>query len=126
MPLLTHFFAEAEYTYQIRKDIIPLLLERGYKADGWLGVFVGTKLYNDFSSDDVMDASISRLVRELGNRGHLTRHASPAIQLSDSSFGVVVQPGRPSGQISVSSVSSVGSSIPGKRSHSNSECEQGM
>ena len=65
------FDTEAEYTYQLRKDIIPLLLERDYKADGWLGVFIGTRLYNDFITEDTMNNSINRLVRELGRRGRL-------------------------------------------------------
>ena len=28
---------EAEYAYKCNKDVVPLLLEKNYKADGWLG-----------------------------------------------------------------------------------------
>ena len=28
---------EAEYTFQLRKPYIPLMVEKGYKPDGWLG-----------------------------------------------------------------------------------------
>jgi hypothetical protein len=27
--------AEAEYTFHIRKKYIPLIMEKGYKPDGW-------------------------------------------------------------------------------------------
>ena len=40
--------SEAEYAYQLKKDIIPLKMQRNYTADGWLGMFVGTKLWIDF------------------------------------------------------------------------------
>ena len=39
---------EAEYTYRLRKDVIPLLLQDAYCPDGWLGAFVGTRLHFDF------------------------------------------------------------------------------
>ncbi|GFO26287.1 hypothetical protein PoB_005279200 [Plakobranchus ocellatus] len=43
--------AEAEYTFQQRKPIIPLIMQRGYKPDGWLGLILGSKLYYDFSGN---------------------------------------------------------------------------
>ena len=27
--------SEGEYAYQLNKDIIPLMIQRNYKADGW-------------------------------------------------------------------------------------------
>ncbi|XP_059176158.1 uncharacterized protein LOC131955877 [Physella acuta] len=41
--------AEAEYAFQLRKKIIPLIMQRGYRPDGWLGLILGSKLYYDFS-----------------------------------------------------------------------------
>ena len=61
--------SEAEYAYQLRKDIIPLMMQRKYKADGWLGMIVGTKLWIDFQSKHVIEASVGKLVKELGGRG---------------------------------------------------------
>ena len=43
------FFSEAEYAFQLRKKIIPLKMEGNYKADGWLGLIIGTELSYDFS-----------------------------------------------------------------------------
>jgi len=61
--------SEAEYAYQLRKDIIPLMMQRKYKADGWLGMIVGTKLWIDFQSKHVIEAGVGKLVKELGGRG---------------------------------------------------------
>mmetsp|Transcript_17007 Transcript_17007/g.49958 ORF Transcript_17007/g.49958 Transcript_17007/m.49958 type:complete len:232 (-) Transcript_17007:237-932(-) len=41
---------EAEYAQTQKKQIIPLLVEPGYQADGWLGILMGAKLYYDVSS----------------------------------------------------------------------------
>ena len=61
--------SEAEYAYQLRKDIIPLMMQRNYKADGWLGMLVGTKLWIDFQSKHVIEAGARKLIKELGGRG---------------------------------------------------------
>ena len=61
--------SEAEYAYQLRKDIIPLMMQRNYKADGWLGMLVGTKLWIDFQSKYVIEAGAEKLIKELGGRG---------------------------------------------------------
>ena len=61
--------SEAEYAYQLRKDIIPLMMQRNYKADGWLGMLVGTKLWIDFQSKHVIEAGARKLIKELGVRG---------------------------------------------------------
>lgn len=45
-------FSEAEYSYQREVPILPLLLQPGYKADGWLGAMVGTKLYVNLSTPE--------------------------------------------------------------------------
>lgn len=37
------FLTEAEYAFEQRKRIIPVLTEHGYTADGWLGMILGTK-----------------------------------------------------------------------------------
>jgi len=52
--------AEAEYAFQMRKPIIPLLVEPGYKADGWMGAILGSKLWYDFTQ------AVSK-----GNRGEM-------------------------------------------------------
>ena len=61
--------SEAEYAYQLRKDIIPLMMQRNYQADGWLGMLVGTKLWIGFQSRQVVDLGVGKLIKELGGRG---------------------------------------------------------
>ncbi|KAH9492545.1 hypothetical protein Btru_025773 [Bulinus truncatus] len=41
--------AEAEYAFRCHKKIIPLMMQKNYKPDGWLGLILGSKLYYDFS-----------------------------------------------------------------------------
>lgn len=61
--------SEAEYAYQLRKDIIPLMMQRNYMADGWLGMLVGTKLWIGFQSKQIIDSGVGKLIKELGGRG---------------------------------------------------------
>ena len=61
--------SEAEYAYQLRKDIIPLMMQRNYQADGWLGMLVGTKLWIGFQNKQIVDSAVGKLIRELGGRG---------------------------------------------------------
>ncbi|XP_039250993.1 uncharacterized protein LOC120328542 [Styela clava] len=61
---------EAEYAFNLRKEIIPIKAEQDYKADGWLGALTGTKLYIDFSSLDsfegeTFDGKVDALVKEI-------------------------------------------------------------
>lgn len=60
---------EAEYTYRLHKDVVPLRLQPRYLADGWLGAMMGTKLWFDISDDDKVTSEIPRIVKELGKRG---------------------------------------------------------
>ena len=61
--------SEAEYAYQLRKDIIPLMMQRKYRGDGWLGMLVGTKLWFDFNSQQSIEPSVTKLIKELEGRG---------------------------------------------------------
>ena len=55
-------FAEAEYTYSQRKDIIPLLLQQGYIPDGWLGALVGTRIYFDLTEEETLNVQVYSFV----------------------------------------------------------------
>ncbi|XP_059146059.1 uncharacterized protein LOC131933297 isoform X2 [Physella acuta] len=43
--------SEAEYAYKKKRKIIPLILERGYKPQGWLDFLIGSELYLDFTQE---------------------------------------------------------------------------
>lgn len=78
------WYAEAEYIYRQKKDIVPLLLQVGYAPDGWLGILVGTRLFFDFTGEERLDTSLPRLVRELGSRGRLLAAATDMALLQPS------------------------------------------
>ncbi|KAL4613337.1 hypothetical protein GN956_G22622 [Arapaima gigas] len=58
---------EAEYTFELRKEIIPLMMEQNYKPDGWLGALLGAKLWIDFSKHCNFEESIKQLIRDINS-----------------------------------------------------------
>jgi hypothetical protein len=63
---------EANYALQRGIDVVPLMMQPNYKADGWLGMALGTKLWYEITADAgsaKFSTSINGLVRELGTRG---------------------------------------------------------
>ena len=62
-------YKEAEYTFRLRKKIIPLRLQPKYHPDGWLGILGGSQLVFDCSLQNKIDNSIRNLVRELRGQG---------------------------------------------------------
>ncbi|CAF5196558.1 unnamed protein product, partial [Rotaria sp. Silwood1] len=48
----TNCKAEAEYAFNRKSKIIPLIVEPQYKADGWLGFLAGSKIYVDFADKE--------------------------------------------------------------------------
>jgi hypothetical protein len=64
---------------------IPLMLEEGYRPDGWLGMLIGTKLwyafYGGVLADDAQFVSrVDALIFDLGDRGR----DSPGAKAEDS------------------------------------------
>ena len=57
---------EAEYSLQLNKPIIPLIMQERYKPDGWLGMILGSKIFVDFTKYD-MEESMRRLRHEIEN-----------------------------------------------------------
>jgi uncharacterized coiled-coil protein SlyX len=61
---------EAEYSYNLRKALIPVKPEAGYRPDGWLGALVGNKLYFDFSKgEETHDEKFGQLLKEIERHG---------------------------------------------------------
>ncbi|XP_041375407.1 uncharacterized protein LOC121388201 [Gigantopelta aegis] len=71
---------EAEYAFSMKKDIVPLLMERGYQPDGWLGMIKGTKLFFEFSGKYPFEKKIEDLVKELGARGKTLSEGVPGVE----------------------------------------------
>ena len=47
---------EAEYLTQKNKPFIPILMEKGYRAAGWLGIILGSKIFVDFTKLEFSNA----------------------------------------------------------------------
>ena len=59
---------EAEYSNASGKPIIPLMMETGYRADGWLGLLTAGKLWYGVAYDDAnRDDNISSLIDVVKN-----------------------------------------------------------
>ncbi|XP_064596636.1 uncharacterized protein LOC135463305 [Liolophura sinensis] len=79
--------AEAEYAFQRRVPIIPLLMEDGYKADGWLGILLGSKLFFDFSGRYSFESRFDSLIKALGVKGQTGEQGVKVTSQSDTSKG---------------------------------------
>ena len=65
---------EAQYAFQQELDMVPLMMEEGYRAKGWLGMLLGVRLYYQFcgvvlESEAMFNGKVDELCRELGERG---------------------------------------------------------
>lgn len=80
---------EAEYTFQLRKDYIPLMMQKKYRPDGWLGIVLGAKLYFDFSGKYPFDKSFQGLLKELRGRGKVTPGHTPGDDQTDTTATIM-------------------------------------
>eukprot|EP01045_Picozoa_sp_COSAG04_P059954 COSAG04_NODE_30000_length_265_cov_0.746988_1_plen_74_part_10 len=68
--------------------MVPLMMQKGYRANGWLGLILGTRMYYDFhgaeSDDDAaFEKRMDGLCREIGGRGrHLLSESVPPARAS--------------------------------------------
>ncbi len=65
---------EAQYGLQKKKAMVPLMMQEGYEADGWLGLLLGTSLWYalygaTLESESAFEDRMSALSREIGPRG---------------------------------------------------------
>jgi len=56
---------EAKYSNKLRKPIVPIMAEPGYRPDGWLGLIIGDKLYFNFRDEEIWEDSIELLDKEI-------------------------------------------------------------
>ncbi|KAL4227291.1 hypothetical protein ACF0H5_012737 [Mactra antiquata] len=82
---------EAEYSYELRRPVIPIRLQAGYEPDGWLRTLLGPKFYLDFTNNAIFDKQMDKL-RDCINRYenkttqvNQTVAESPRITMSRSS-----------------------------------------
>ena len=57
--------SEAEYASRLGKNIIPVIMEKGYdKVTGWLGIIMGAKIFVDFCKHD-FESAIKLLIKQI-------------------------------------------------------------
>ncbi|XP_078492617.1 uncharacterized protein LOC100181987 isoform X2 [Ciona intestinalis] len=59
---------EAEGAYRCNVPIIPLVVEGGYTANGWLGLLFGMKRYHKFHNDADFDTSFVTLLKDVKSK----------------------------------------------------------
>lgn len=52
----TYCQAEAEYAFNCKRGLLPLIVREGYRPDGWLGFMIGSRIYVDFGRFDFVTA----------------------------------------------------------------------
>ena len=67
---------ELSYAMQEEVDRIPLMLQEGFKAKGWLGLLLGQSVWYAFHdsaipTDEKFTLQMDALVREIGDRGRI-------------------------------------------------------
>ncbi|XP_052086155.1 uncharacterized protein LOC127723543 isoform X2 [Mytilus californianus] len=82
--------AEAEYAFQLKKKVIPLKMEKAYKADGWLGFIIGAKLFYDFSGKYPFEKKVTELINEV--QSSLQNMKGVTIQVPNAEVQVQVIP----------------------------------
>lgn len=65
---------EAQYAMQSDIDMVPLMVQKDYKAKGWLGLVLGARLWHAFwdadkDDNDSFEKRVGPLIAELGDRG---------------------------------------------------------
>eukprot|EP01104_Vermistella_antarctica_P019075 TRINITY_DN7304_c0_g1_i1.p1 TRINITY_DN7304_c0_g1~~TRINITY_DN7304_c0_g1_i1.p1 ORF type:complete len:856 (-),score=148.73 TRINITY_DN7304_c0_g1_i1:27-2594(-) len=57
---------EAEYAQSLHKRLIPLNMQPSYRASGWLGLLLGSRMWYDCSCSSKMTTNIEGVLREIG------------------------------------------------------------
>ncbi|CAF0801731.1 unnamed protein product [Adineta ricciae] len=60
----TYCQAEAEYAFNCKRRLIPLIMRPKYRPDGWLGFLIGSRIYVDFGRFD-FETACGKLMTEI-------------------------------------------------------------
>ncbi|KAL3855723.1 hypothetical protein ACJMK2_014928 [Sinanodonta woodiana] len=56
---------EAEYAFQLKKEVVALKMEPNYKPNGWLGFIVGADLFYDFGGKYIFKTKCEELLKRM-------------------------------------------------------------
>jgi hypothetical protein len=90
---------EAQYAMQREVPTVPLMLTEGYRADGWLGMLIGTRMWYGFygsalSEESLFEGKMVELCRDLGDRGRSDADAARRVAPDSASGGCSDDGGR--------------------------------
>src|SRR4051812_40356721 len=71
--------AEAEYSFQRKVPIVPVMVESNYRPDGWLGFLLGSKLWYSAWDDSTTQSQLPSLLKDI------SKHCHPAPEVLASS-----------------------------------------
>eukprot|EP00026_Physarum_polycephalum_P004226 Phypoly_transcript_04243.p1 GENE.Phypoly_transcript_04243~~Phypoly_transcript_04243.p1 ORF type:complete len:466 (+),score=56.39 Phypoly_transcript_04243:731-2128(+) len=63
---------EGEYCISRKLPFVPLMMQHGYKPDGWLGIALGTKLWHDFTNNINWKFKVTALIKAIGEHSKAT------------------------------------------------------
>jgi len=69
---------EGEYSYTLKKPIIPLMMEDNYKPTGWLGALLGSKLWFKFANETDLQTNLDQLIHEVDRSLGISSNSSQA------------------------------------------------
>ena len=59
---------EADYIYELRRPVLPIKLEAGFRARDWLGILLGSSLYVRLLPEDLSGPSFEQKLDEILHR----------------------------------------------------------
>jgi hypothetical protein len=67
---------EANYAHQQQKPMVPLMMEKGFSPNGWLGLLLSTAMWYGFydlenADDATFEGKVDAVAAEIGDRGRL-------------------------------------------------------
>ncbi len=83
--------AEAHYAFQRQRKIVPILLQKHYRPDGWLLFLIGQLLYVDFNKHE-FDRAMKMLLKELKAEDTSEINVSPVYPKEDTQTITPVTP----------------------------------
>lgn len=89
--------AEANYAFQRRCKLVPLLMKPKYKPDGWLGFITSGKIYVDFTKYELNQA-YSLLKKEIEKKREILANKSKESEIIHESLMPISSPTKPAHQ----------------------------
>ena len=56
---------QAEYGRQLKVPVVPVIVEEGFRASGWLGILLGQKMYYEYARVNDLQTPFKSIMREI-------------------------------------------------------------